>query len=50
MEKFGEEKNDSLGQYMTEGIFINLEWPEKDNEDLEQAVGEFIYFHYLMLR
>ena len=35
---------------MAKATFIKFEWPENDNEDLEQAVGEFIYFHYLMLR
>ena len=50
MEKFGKEKLENLVHYIDGTPPPAQEWSDNDNEDLEQEVGEFIYFHYLMIR
>lgn len=50
MEKFGKEKLENLVLYIHGTPPPAQEWSDNENEDLEQEVGEFIYFHYLMIR
>ena len=51
MEKFGEVKFNELGQFVAVSTFSRFEWvgdDENENENLEQAIGEFFYYNYLI--
>ena len=47
MEKFGEVKFNELGQFVAVSTLSQFEWVG-DDEDLEQAIGEFFYYQYRM--
>ena len=47
MEKFGEVKFNELGQFVAVSTFSQFEWVG-DDEDLEQAIGEFFHYNYLI--
>ena len=49
MEKFGEVKFNELGQFVAVSTFSRFEWVGDDeNENLEQAIGEFFHYQYRM--
>ncbi len=49
MEKFEEGKFNELGQFVAVSTFSRFEWVGDDeNENLEQAIGEFFHYNYLI--